>query len=138
MWLEEQTAESFICQKPALASSLENIVDPPICVRICSTDGKMCLSLRTLAFNFVSQHKCEYWHWVWARQPCTPICRVVNFSNYPQVFHLCQFLLHQWKSNSSWGGKCICVCILSKLNVIFHAQSSQTNEKIRIWLHKFL
>ena len=45
--------ESFICQKPALASSLENIVDPPICARICSTNGKMCLSLCTLAFNFV-------------------------------------------------------------------------------------
>ena len=45
--------ESFICQKPALTSSLENMVDSLICARICSTNGKICFSLHTLMFSFV-------------------------------------------------------------------------------------
>ena len=45
--------DSFICQNPELASSLENTLEPASCARLCSTDGRIRRSLWTFSLSLV-------------------------------------------------------------------------------------
>ena len=49
----EDSSDSGICQNPALASSLEKILAPASCPKVCSTDGSGCFSLITDLFSSV-------------------------------------------------------------------------------------
>ena len=51
--IRDDSWDSSTCQNPELASSLVNILAPLICARVCSTEGKICLSLCTLLFSLV-------------------------------------------------------------------------------------
>ena len=45
--------KSFICQKPELASSLENILASLSLAKVCSTERRICRLWHTLLFGFV-------------------------------------------------------------------------------------
>ena len=50
---KEDSWASSTCQNPELASSFEKNFAPPICARLCSTEGRIWHSRQTLSFSLV-------------------------------------------------------------------------------------
>ena len=75
----EDSLDSGICQNPALALSLENILAPASCPNVCSTDGRGCFSLITDLFSSVRSVQIltasALGH---HNHGCTPCCRLLH------------------------------------------------------------
>ena len=85
-----ESCESSTCQNPELASSLVKTLAPPICAKVCSTEGKICHSLctflfsmvkstqiRTFPFDFGTTTMPEHHSVSWVTFSITPSCNIL-------------------------------------------------------------
>ena len=97
--------DSSICQNPELVSNLLNTLALLNWARVCSTDDKMCLCLRTLVQMCEVYTDTDFPVWLWNRDHTrVPVCGSFHFGNYPLIFlpsELSFYLIHQWQRNPS-------------------------------------
>ena len=85
-----ESCESSTCQNPELASSLVKTLAPPICAKVCSTEGNICRSLctylfsmvkstqiQTFPFNFGTTTMPEHHSVGWVTFSITPSCNIL-------------------------------------------------------------
>ena len=68
--------------------------------RVCSTDGKTCLSHLTHLFRCDVYADTDFLVWFWNHNHTwAPVCGIFHLENYLLVFHPSFYLIHQWQWN---------------------------------------